>query len=72
MCQSPEALAQLLERALVKAYPKMSDLERDELKIPGPCHLFSLIHMPTVACDTWPLLIHLLVHLRFSSAVSSA
>lgn len=36
MCQSPEDLAQLLERALVKAFPKMSDLERDELKISGP------------------------------------
>ncbi|KAG8699012.1 hypothetical protein FRC08_005549 [Ceratobasidium sp. 394] len=34
MCQSPEALVQLLERALIKAFPKMSDLEREELAIP--------------------------------------
>ncbi|KAF8610705.1 hypothetical protein BDV93DRAFT_517792 [Ceratobasidium sp. AG-I] len=33
MCQSPADLAQVLGRALVKAFPKMSDLERDELKI---------------------------------------
>ncbi|KAG9102975.1 hypothetical protein FRC06_000624 [Ceratobasidium sp. 370] len=36
MCQSPEALVQLLGRALIKAFPKMSDLEREELAIPGP------------------------------------
>lgn len=33
MCQSPADLVQVLERALVKAFPKMSDLERDELKV---------------------------------------
>ncbi|KAB5595259.1 U3 containing 90S pre-ribosomal complex subunit [Ceratobasidium theobromae] len=34
ICQSPEALAQLLQRTLVKAFPKLSDLERDDLRIP--------------------------------------
>ncbi|QRV86722.1 U3 containing 90S pre-ribosomal complex subunit [Ceratobasidium sp. AG-Ba] len=33
MCQSPDALAHLLGRTLVKAFPKMSDLEREELSI---------------------------------------
>ncbi|KAG8727290.1 hypothetical protein FRC12_022639 [Ceratobasidium sp. 428] len=36
MCQSPAALAQLLERALIKAFPKLSDLEREELVLPEP------------------------------------
>ncbi|KAG8738735.1 hypothetical protein FRC10_006570 [Ceratobasidium sp. 414] len=35
MCQPPEALTQVLERALIRAFPKMSDLEREELAIPA-------------------------------------
>ncbi|KAL5636172.1 hypothetical protein ACGC1H_004850 [Rhizoctonia solani] len=34
MCQPPEALAQYFERSLAKAFPKMSQLERDDLVIP--------------------------------------
>ncbi|CAE6367472.1 unnamed protein product [Rhizoctonia solani] len=34
MCQPPDALAQHLERSLAKAFPKTSQLERDDLVIP--------------------------------------
>ncbi|CAE6434100.1 unnamed protein product [Rhizoctonia solani] len=34
MCQPPDALAQHLERSLAKAFPKMAQLERDDLVIP--------------------------------------
>ncbi|CAE6459330.1 unnamed protein product [Rhizoctonia solani] len=34
MCQPPDALAHYLERTLAKAFPKMSQLERDDLVIP--------------------------------------
>jgi hypothetical protein len=42
--QSPQALAQRLEHALIKAFPKMSDLERDDIKIPGPCFPHPPLH----------------------------
>ncbi|CAE6366748.1 unnamed protein product [Rhizoctonia solani] len=34
MCQSPDALAQYIQRSIAKAFPKMSQLERDDLVIP--------------------------------------
>ncbi|CAE6503135.1 unnamed protein product [Rhizoctonia solani] len=47
MCQSPEALAQCIERSLAKAFPKMTQLERDDLVIPE----FSIVDTTTFTAE---------------------
>ncbi|KAG8687684.1 hypothetical protein FRC09_013350 [Ceratobasidium sp. 395] len=69
MCQSPAALAQLLERALIKAFPKLSDLEREELVLPGP--FFFATH-PSPSKSTCQLSLVLRGHYRFHPLVQPA